>query len=341
MSFKKCKATSFPAVALAVSCALWLAQALGDDRAPRVQRTFASATEATNALIKAAKAHDRGAIHEMFGPEVTNLWTGDPVLDQKNFEAFAADVSERCQAVPQGADKVTLEIGRNSWPFPIPLTRTNGVWLFDTLAGQEEIINRHIGRDEYYAIGVCRAYVRAQQQYSILFASGETPLYAQRLRSRAGKKDSLYWAPGAGGPPSPLSEFIADACLERYNWGKGTRSFHGYFFKILTQQGDAASGGKLNYIHQGKMTGGFALVAYPVRWGESGIMTFIVNQDGAVYQRSLGEETARIASAMKDYNPDSQWSVVHEQGITTLTPPAARESALEESEPRLRITRSF
>jgi Protein of unknown function (DUF2950) len=302
------------------------AQLGAQDQLVLSQRTFGSPEEATRCLLQAAKAHDRQAIREMFGPEVTNLWTGDPVLDEKHFESFAADASQRCQAVPEGNDKVTLEIGPASWLFPIPLVKTNGVWRFDTIAGEEEIINRHVGRDEFYAIGVCRMYVKAQQQYAALFGTSGAPVYAQRFKSRAGKKDGLYWAPEPGSPPSPLSQFIADASLEGYNWtkGRGPRSFHGYLFKILTQQGDAAPNGKRNYVRKGKMTEGFALVAYPVRWGESGVMTFVVNQDGIVYQRSLGETTVALAADMKEYNPDSQWAAVHDQGITALPAPESR-----------------
>jgi Protein of unknown function (DUF2950) len=305
-----------------MACAMWPGTVRGASPSAFSQRTFASPADATNALIQAAKAQDRGAIRELFGPEVTNLWTGDATLDEKHFKTFAKNVTEQCKAVPQGNDKVTLELGQASWSFPIPLIKTNGVWLFDTPAGEEEIINRHIGRDEYYAIAVCRAYVKAQREYALRFATGHgTPKYAKRLRSRPGKMDGLYWPAGAGGAPSPISEFIADACLEKYNWskGKGPRSFHGYLFKILTRQGPDAPGGKMNYIAWGDMTRGFGLVAYPVRWAQSGVMTFIVNQDGVVYQRSLGEKTTEIATAMKEFNPGPGWTAVREPGIVNLT----------------------
>ena len=322
MNATRSKVSSLFAWALSVSCVIGLGPAHGENASVLTKRTFTSPADATNALIKAAKAQDRQAIDQLFGPEVTNLWTGDATLDEKHFKAFAKDVSEHCATMPQGSDKVTLEIGPNSWPFPIPLIKTNGGWLFDTAAGEEEIINRHIGRDEYYAIGVCRAYVKAQREYALRFASANgTPKYAQRLRSRPGKLDGLYWPGETGGTPSPLSEYVADACLEAYHWnnGKGPRSFHGYLFRILKRQGPAAPGGKMNYVAWGEMTRGFALVAYPVRWGESGVMTFIVNQDGVVYQRSLGEKTAEIAAAMKEYNPDSGWTVAQEPGIADLT----------------------
>jgi len=286
------------------------------------QRTFTSPTEAANELVKAAQTHDRQAIHQIFGPEVTNLLTGDQMLDEKHFDTFANDLTQRCIVVPQGSGRATLEIGRNSWPFPIPLIETNGTWFFDTIAGEDEIINRHIGRDEYYAIGVCRAYVNAQREYANQSA-GITgrPKYAEKFRSSPGKMDGLCRPAEAGGKASPLSPFVADACVEgnKRADANGPRPYHGYIFRILKRQGPAAPGGKRNYVSNGEMTGGFALVAYPVRWGRSGIMTFIVNQDGVVYQRSLGEKTASTAAAMKEYNPDNRWTVVKEPGITDLT----------------------
>jgi hypothetical protein len=296
-------------------------QLSGQGLSAEAQRTFASPGEATNDMVKAAKAHDEQAIRQIFGPEITNLMTGDKTLDESHFNAFASDLTERCDLIPEGDGKVTLEIGPERWPFPIPLIQTNGAWQFDTIAGEEEIINRHIGRDEYYAIGVCRAYVKAQRQYAEHLASESgIPAYAQRFKSTPGKMDGLYWTAETN-PSSPLSSFVAKASLEGYHWdkGKGPRPFHGYFFKILTRQGPAASGGEMSYIRDGRMTRGFALVAYPVRWGESGIMTFIVNQDGVVYQRCFDEKTSAVASAMKKYNPDPKWTVVKETGITDLT----------------------
>ena len=279
-------------------------------------------------LVNAAKAQDRQALHAIFGPEITNLLTGDQTLDERHREEFARDLTEGCEIVPQGKDRMTLEIGRDPWPFPIPLIQTNGRWIFDTIAGEEEIINRHIGRDEYYAIGVCRVYVKAQRDYASRFAgSNGAPKYAERFKSAPGKLDGLYWPAGTSGAPSPLSPFVAEASLEGYNWtsGTGPRPFHGYCFRILTRQGPAAPGGKMDYVRHGEMTGGFALVAFPVRWGESGIMTFMANQDGVVYQRSFGEKTARRAAAIKEYNPDKGWTVVQEPGITNLTAAAPAE----------------
>lgn len=288
------------------------------------QRTFSSVTEATNALITAAREHNRQAMHEIFGPEITNLLTGDQALDDKHFDRFTAGLTERCDVVPEGSQSNILQIGKEEWSFPIPLVQTNGSWMFDTRAGEEEIINRHIGRDEYYAIGVCRAYVKAQREYAAGVGGGK---YAACLKSAPGQKNGLYWPDTGGGPPSPLASFVAEACTEGYDGshGKGPRPFHGYLFKILTCQGHAAPGGKMDYRHQGGLTGGFGLVAYPIRWGDSGIMTFMVNQDGVVYQRMLGPRSSRIALAMKEYNPSPKWTMVQEMGMTDLTQNAPAE----------------
>jgi len=290
-----------------------------DDQTPLQQRTFSSPADATNALLQAAKAYDRDAIHQMFGPEVTNLMTGDKTLDERHFESFAKALDEHCNTVKDDNGNITLEIGTNQWAFPIPLIQTNGSWMFDTLAGEDEIINRHIGRDEFYAIGVCRAYVKAQRDYAARSSgSSGTPEYARRFKSKSGEADGLY---STSATNIPFSSFVAEAAWEGYGWtsSKRPKPFHGYFFKILTRQGPDAPGGRMDYIHDGKMTGGFALIAYPVRWGESGIMTFIVGQDGIVHQRSLGEKSVKIASKIKDFNPDKDWTVVEEPGITDFT----------------------
>jgi hypothetical protein len=201
---------------------------------------------------------------------------------------------------------------------PIPLVKTNGQWRFDTAAGKEEIINRHIGKDELHAVGVCRAYVVAQQQYASANpdAVGGTN-YAQHFKSTLGKKDGLYWPSVENEPASPFGPLVAEAHVEGYvrHKGAGPQPFHGYYFRILTRQGNAAPGGKMNYMSHGNLTGGFALVAYPEHWDQSGIMTFIVNQDGKVFQQNLGEKTCRIAAAMKEYNPASEWTLVQDEGV--------------------------
>jgi hypothetical protein len=282
------------------------------------QRLFASPDEAVKALQAATEAKDKAALREIFGSEVDELLTGDEVQDANNAQRLSAAMAERCNPVKEGEDKITLEAGTNNWPMPIPLVKEAGQWHFDTAAGKEEIINRHIGKDELHAIGVCRAYVIAQRQYASANpdASGGTK-YAQTFKSTPGKKDGLYWPPAENEPASPFGPLVAEAHAEGYgkNTGSGPHPFHGYYFRILTRQGKAALGGKMDYVSHGNLTGGFALVAYPEHWDQSGIMTFIVNQDGNVFQQNFGERTSRVAGAMKKYNPDSKWTLVADEGV--------------------------
>jgi hypothetical protein len=289
------------------------------DQKPVVaQRLFASPDEAIKALQAATGAKDNAALREIFGPEFRELLTGDEVQDANNAQRFAAAMAQSCKPVNEGADKVTLEVGTNDWPMAIPLVKADGQWHFDTAAGKEEIINRHIGKDELHAIGVCRAHVTAQRQYASLNmdASGGVK-YALKFKSTPGKKDGLYWPSAENEPNSPFGPLVAEAHAEGYvgHKGGGPHPFHGYFFRILTRQGPAAPGGRMDYMSHGNLTGGFALVAYPEHWDKSGIMTFIVNQDGKVYQQNLAEKTSRIAVAMKVYNPDSEWTLVPDEGV--------------------------
>jgi hypothetical protein len=280
------------------------------------QRLFASPDEAVKALQTASTAKDQAALAEIFGPDYHELLTGDKVLDANHEEKFAAAMSQGCTPVTEGDDKITFEIGTNNWPMPIPLVKADGQWHFDTAAGKEEVINRHIGKDELHAIGVCRAYVAAQRKYAGADA-GPDSSYALKFKSSPGKRDGLYWAAVENEPASPFGPMVAEAHAEGYvnNKSAGPHAFHGYYFKILSRQGKDAPGGKKNYMSQGMLTGGFALVAYPEHWDQSGIMTFIVNQDGKVYQRNLAEKSCRIASTMKEYNPDSQWTLVQDDGV--------------------------
>jgi len=280
------------------------------------QRLFASPDDAVKALQAAAEAKDKAALLDIFGPEYQELATGDEVQDANNAQKFATAMSQGCHPVQEGEDKITLEIGTNNWPMPIPLVKAGGQWHFDTAAGKEEIINRHIGKDELHAIGVCRAYVTAQRQYASA-NPGEGTKYALKFKSTPGKKDGLYWMSAENEPASPFGPLVAEAHAEGYgnNKGAGPHSFHGYYFRILTRQGKAAPGGKMTYLTGDNLTGGFALVAYPEHWDQSGIMTFIVNQDGKVFERNLGEKTSRIAGAMKEYNPYSKWTQVQDEGV--------------------------
>jgi hypothetical protein len=284
------------------------------------QRSFASPEEAIKALQGATEAKDKAALDEIFGPEFHNLLTGDEVQDLNNAQKFAAAMAQGCTPVKEGEDKLTLEVGTNNWPMPIPLVKADEQWHFDTAAGKEEIINRHIGKDELHAIGVCRAYVAAQRQYAGANPDGCGGVkYAQKFKSTPGNKDGLYWPATENEPASPFGPLVAEAHAEGYvgNTSKGPHPFHGYYFRILTRQGKAAPGGKMDYMSHGVLTKGFALVAYPEHWDQSGIMTFIVNQDGKVYQRNLGEKTSRMAEAIKEYNPDSEWTLVPDEGVVS------------------------
>jgi hypothetical protein len=279
---------------------------------------FASPDEAVKALQTAAEAKDKAAMRDIFGSDVDALLTGDEVQDARNAQKFATAMAQGCNPVKEGDDTITLEIGTNSWPMPIPLVKVNGQWRFDTAAGKDEIINRHIGKDELHAIGVCRAYVTAQRQYASADA-GPVGSYALKFKSTPGKKDGLYWTAAQNEPASPFGPLVAEACTEGYahNSSTGPHPFHGYYFRILTRQGPDAPGGKKNYMSQGMLAGGYALVAYPEHWDQSGIMTFIVDEDGKIYQRNFGEKTSRVGGAMKSYNPDSQWAPVEDQGVVS------------------------
>jgi hypothetical protein len=282
------------------------------------QTAYNDPQAAVHALTQAAQAHDKAALRQIFGPGFRELLTGDNVQDDKNFNTFTEAVNQKCIVTP-GAEtnQLTLELGADAWPFPIPLVKGDKGWFFDTDAGKQEIINRHIGGDEMYAIAVCHAYVQAQRQYASSHkdakGAGE---YALKLRSTPGKKDGLCWRSTGVEAPPPLSPVVMDAEVAgTVGTSDVPTPFHGYLFKILKRQGSAAPGGKENYLVKGKMERGFALVAYPAQWGRSGIMTFIVGPDGQLFQSDLGEKTAQIAGRMKEYNPTENWALVTEDGV--------------------------
>jgi hypothetical protein len=277
-------------------------------------RRFASPAEAIRALEAAVKAGDQAALHEIFGPQVQELLSSDPVQNAAESARFAKALAQLCVPAPKGDERVVLDIGAQNWPFPIPLVKKDGKWFFDTEAGKDEIINRRIGGDELTAIGVCRAYVAAQREYASRDRDGSGVLkYAQKLVSTPAKRDGLYWEAADDQELSPFGPLVAKARAEGYAGGKRDgqpRPFHGYLFRILTAQGPAAPGGAYGYIINGNMIAGFALVAHPAHWGQSGIMTFIVNQQGRVYQCNLGQDTEAIVARMTEFNPDANWTVV-------------------------------
>lgn len=284
------------------------------------QRVFNSAEEARQALITAVQAKDHAALRAIFGPVSRELEPGDPVEQAAEFEHFARHVQEGVELGKEGEAKAILHIGSEKWPFPVPIVKKGDIWRFDTEAGREEILTRRIGRNELLAINVCRAYVEAQREYYTMPEPDgvQIPKYAQHMISRTGKRDGLYWPTAAGEKESPLGPLVAKAKEEGYMQKRkpgesGPRPFHGYYFRILKRQGPSAPGGRFSYVINRNMVAGHALVAYPARWGVSGVMTFIVNQRGRVYQKNLGSKTAEIAGKMKSYNPDLSWKLVEEQ----------------------------
>jgi len=283
------------------------------------QRLFSSPEDALKTLTEAVKAKDKTVLDQIFGPSGKDLRSGDEVQDAAEFKDLAKHLAEKTDLVKENDSKVILHIGNENWPFPIPIVKYNEQWFFDTEAGKEEILNRRIGEDELTAILVCRTYVRAQREYVLKDWDGDGIFaYAQKLRSDPGKRNGLFWRAAPGEEVSPLGELVARAWHEGYKKKKAAfreaepLPFHGYYFKILTRQGKNVPGGKYNYIINGNMVGGFALVAFPSNWGKSGVMAFIVNQQGRVYQKNLGPETAKIAEEIKSYNPDRTWTPVKE-----------------------------
>lgn len=292
------------------------------------QSTFTSPEEARQALVSAVQARDHGALRSLFGPAARELEPGDPVEQAAEFEHFARHIQEGTELVKEGDGKSVLVIGARKWPFPVPIVRKGETWQFDTVAGREEILTRRIGHNELLAIHVCTAYVDAQHEYySMPEPDGDqVPKFAQHKFSRPGKRDGLYWPTAPGEQESPLGPLVAKAreegyMKERIQGETGPRPFHGYYFRILKQQGPSAPGGKFSYVINGNMVAGHALVGYPAKWGVSGVMTFIVNQRGRVYQKNLGPKTAEIARKMKAYNPDQSWKLVEQRttGVTTGT----------------------
>ncbi len=274
------------------------------------QQSFKTPEEAADALVSAVRTGDRKAMLTVLGQGGADIVSsGDDVGDANARQLVLEAYDAKHQVVPEGADKATLIIGRADWPFPIPLVRKDGGWQFDTAAGREEILFRRIGRNELSAIQASLAYVDAQHEYAEQGVAG-SGVYAQRIVSQPGKKDGLYWPAQSGADESPLGEFAASAAAEGYRAGQQRIPYHGYYYKVLTRQGPNAPGGALDYVVRGKMIGGFALVAYPAEYGNSGIMTFLVNHQGTIYEKDLGPGTAAIAAGMTAFNPDGTWQRV-------------------------------
>lgn len=276
------------------------------------QKQFDSPEHAVDALLAAVRSGGTADLMAIFGPKGKPLIeSGDAVADKNGRARFVASYDEAHALTTQTDGKITLILGKDRWPFPIPLVKAGEAWRFDTAAGAEEILNRRIGRNELSAIEVSRAYVDAQREYSSKDRNDDgIREYAQHIASHPNQRDGLYWPVKAGEEPSPMGVLIARARDEGYeNMGVRTKRepYHGYYYRILKRQGPHAPTGAHEYIVNNRMIGGFALVAFPAQYGASGVMTFIVNQDGVVYQKNLGPDTTRIARQMKEYDPDSSW----------------------------------
>ena len=284
------------------------------------QKLFLSPEDAAKALTDAVNAKDKNVLDQIFGPSGKDLRSGDEVQDAAELIEFSKYLAEKSELIKENDSKVILHIGNESWPFPVPIVKYNDKWFFDTEAGKEETLNRRIGENELTAILVCRTYVKAQREYILKDWDGDGIVaYAQKLRSDKGKRNGLFWRSAPGEVLSPLGELVAQAWHEGYKKDRAVfkeaepSAFHGYYFRILTGQGKNVPGGSYSYIINGNMVGGFALAAFPSNWGKSGVMTFVVNQQGKVYEKNLGSDTAKSIQKMKLYNPDKTWKPVKEQ----------------------------
>jgi hypothetical protein len=276
------------------------------------QRTFASAEAAADALVAAAEAYNVPALKEILGPDGVDLIvTDDPVLDKNQATVWAAKAREKLVVVsdPKGAPSATLNVGPDDWPVPIPVVNEAGKWRFDSVAGRQEILYRRIGENELDAIDVCRGYVEAQEEYASEKRDGaRVNAYAQRIISTPGRHDGLAWRNADGTWSGPVGEGIARVIAEGYS--DKYQPFHGYYFKILKGQGPAAPLGKLDFVVQGAMIGGFALVAAPASYEVTGVKTFIVSHAGVVYEKDLGPKTLELFGAMELFDPDKSWNPV-------------------------------
>jgi hypothetical protein len=295
-------------LALLVPVAFSSGQEKVNTNAP-AQRTFATPKQAVDALLQVCDPYDVTGLKQILGPQGEDLVSSeDPVSDKNVTLAFAAKAREQnsISIDPTNPNRAVLLVGNDNWPMPIPIVKRNGTWLFDTKAGREEILYRRIGTNELDAIQICRNYVEAQLEYAQTKHDGsELNQYAQRVISTSGKQDGLVWRNADGSLGGPLAQSIADALEQGYT--DKSKPYHGYFFKILKGQGPAAPIGKIDFVVEGAMIGGFALVAAPADYRVTGVKTFIVSYEGTVYQKDLGPDTLKIFKAMELYNPDKSW----------------------------------
>jgi hypothetical protein len=283
--------------------------------ASTVPRTFSSPEDAVRALSTAVNNNDTNEIMAIFGPLAQEIKSPDPVQAKQELADFTARFNASNHISRVQDDRCLLEIGEDDWPFAVPIVRTNGSWFFDTASGKQEILNRRVGYNELQALKAIRAGAEAQREYASADRDGDEVLeYAQKIISTPGTKDGLYWSPDMDGEISPLGPAMAQATREGYNFKQDQKDnslqpFHGYFFKVLKRQGKNAPGGAYDYVINGNMIGGFAFVAWPAKYKDTGIMTFILNQQGKVYQKDLGPDTDSIAQKMQVYDPDPTWTI--------------------------------
>jgi len=299
------KVAAFALLGAGIACSPLLA-------APQAgQKTFATAGEASEALVAALQANDEAALLSILGPEARDIISsGDAVEDQANRADFVKRYQQMHRLVAEPDGTTTLYIGAENWPTPIPLVRKGGAWYFDTPAGNQEILYRRVGKNELAVMQVCRELVDAEKEYYAQPHDGNSSgQYAQRFSSEPNKHNGLYWESSPGEPESPIGPLLASAAAEGYSQDPEheLQPFQGYYFCLLTGQGAGAAGGARSYIVDGKMTGGFAFLAYPAEYRSSGVMTFIVDQDGVVYEKDLGQRTAEIAKTLTRYIHDASW----------------------------------
>src|SRR6266446_3573791 len=282
------------------------------------QKTFSSPEDASAALFAALQSNDEKAVLDIFGPDGKQIVSsGDDVEDAQSRANFAQKYQEMHRLVKELDGTITLYIGAMNWPTPIPIVNSGNSWYFNTEAGKKEILARRVGRNEMSAIHVCQELVAAEKE----FYSSQHQVYAQKIFSDPGQQNGLYWKAADGGPQSPIGPLVASAVAEGYAKGQegATTPYRGYDYHILTGQGKNAPGGAKSYIVNGKMIEGFAFVAYPAEYRSSGVMTFVVNEDGVVYQKDLGKKTGVLAKAIKEYNPYSSWQKAGEQQEETAS----------------------
>jgi hypothetical protein len=277
------------------------------------QQVFPSVTAAAKALVAAARTDDMAALSSILGGDAKEvLSSGDPVADNNSRDNFVAKYDQMHRAAYDDQGRVILYLGADNWPFPIPLVKSGNGWVFDTEAGKKELLFRRIGRNELFTIDVLADLANAQQEYaSEVRDDGSVQQFAQKIQSSPGKHDGLYWPVSAGEEESPIGPLIGDATAEGYRTGATAPvPFHGYYYRILSRQGKNAPGGAKNYLVKGKMTQGFAFLAYPATYRASGVMTFMINQSGVIVQKDLGSDTAKKANKITEYNPDKSWDEV-------------------------------